>query len=310
MDFSNLPNEMLERMLAVARLYYLEKMSQQAISEKLNISRSWVSKLLTRAEELGMVRIEIVSPFEETRTVEQLLKEKYKADIHVTTHSSDMDVFTAAIGFLTAQLRPYDVVAVGAGTSVSRVISMSGSYLFPDVTVVPMAGNYGTNAAVYPNYNAVRLAENLHSKVRVIDAPAVCRTQEEYDVLINNPETRQTLQMAEHPDIMLVGMNTREWSSKSRYAIIPPQETELLVDRKTIGDVTLNYFDEKGQTVTTPSMSRWMRADLLQASRHARTSIGVAIGAQKANIIHLALSRRLINTLFTNQETAQALLKV
>lgn len=310
MKLTHQDDQMLDRMLAVAKMYYLEKQSQQAIAHKLNISRSWVSKLLTRAEELGMVKIQIVSPFEESQTLERRLKERYGADIHITTHNSDVDVFTDAMGFLTAQLRPYDVVAVGPGTSVSRTISMSGSCFFPDVTVVPLAGNYGNNAAVYSNYNAVRLAENLHSKVQLIDAPALCRTQEEYEILVNNPTTQEALQLANRPDIMLVGMNTREWTSKSRYALFSPQEVQMLADRKAIGDVTLHYFDQQGNTVEIGSMQRWIRADLTQASRSARTSIGVSIGTQKAQIIHLALSQKIINTLFTNEETAQALLAV
>ena len=43
---------MLDKMVLVANLYYRSKLSQQDIAQKLNISRPWVSKLLSRAEEL------------------------------------------------------------------------------------------------------------------------------------------------------------------------------------------------------------------------------------------------------------------
>ena len=52
---------MLDRITLIATLYYKDKLSQQEIAKKLNISRPWVSKLLTRAEELGIVKIEIES---------------------------------------------------------------------------------------------------------------------------------------------------------------------------------------------------------------------------------------------------------
>ena len=55
-------DSMLDKMTLIATLYYKDKLSQQEIAKKLHISRPWVSKLLSRAEELGIVKIEIESP--------------------------------------------------------------------------------------------------------------------------------------------------------------------------------------------------------------------------------------------------------
>jgi DNA-binding transcriptional regulator LsrR (DeoR family) len=51
--------ELTEKVRLVADLYYTYNMHQHEIAEKLDISRPWVSRLLKRAEELGIVRIEI-----------------------------------------------------------------------------------------------------------------------------------------------------------------------------------------------------------------------------------------------------------
>ena len=64
---------MLDRITLIATLYYKDKLSQQEIAKKLNISRPWVSKLLTRAEELGIVKIEIESPILGNTQLEQQL---------------------------------------------------------------------------------------------------------------------------------------------------------------------------------------------------------------------------------------------
>ena len=53
------------------------ELSQQEIAKKLNISRPWVSKLLARAEELGIVKIEVLSPFANNVAMENALMEKY-----------------------------------------------------------------------------------------------------------------------------------------------------------------------------------------------------------------------------------------
>lgn len=43
----------------IARMYYEEDMTQAAIARKLNMSRSLVSKLLTKARDKGIVKITI-----------------------------------------------------------------------------------------------------------------------------------------------------------------------------------------------------------------------------------------------------------
>ena len=54
-------DNMLDKIVLVATLYYKNKLSQQEIAKKLSISRPWVSKLLSRAEDLGIVKIETAS---------------------------------------------------------------------------------------------------------------------------------------------------------------------------------------------------------------------------------------------------------
>lgn len=51
-----------ERIILVATLYYKEKLSQQEIAQRLGVSRPWISKLLKKAEDMGLVKIEIQSP--------------------------------------------------------------------------------------------------------------------------------------------------------------------------------------------------------------------------------------------------------
>ena len=51
--------EKLNTLVQIAKLYYLHNMGQQAIADKLKISRSYVSKLLIEARELGVVEVKI-----------------------------------------------------------------------------------------------------------------------------------------------------------------------------------------------------------------------------------------------------------
>jgi DNA-binding transcriptional regulator LsrR (DeoR family) len=46
----------------VAKLYYIEDLKQESIARRLKISRYKVSRVLKRAKDKGMVRIEVMGP--------------------------------------------------------------------------------------------------------------------------------------------------------------------------------------------------------------------------------------------------------
>ena len=54
--------ESLAAVHAAASLYYEEELSQQEVAERLDVSRSTVSRLLQLARGQGIVRIEVLPP--------------------------------------------------------------------------------------------------------------------------------------------------------------------------------------------------------------------------------------------------------
>ena len=67
-----------KRLLAkIARLYYLEGLTQQTIANKLNISRTKVSRYLTKAKKDKIVEIQINYPPEDYSNMEYQIEKKY-----------------------------------------------------------------------------------------------------------------------------------------------------------------------------------------------------------------------------------------
>ncbi|MCK5567665.1 MAG: sugar-binding transcriptional regulator, partial [Actinomycetia bacterium] len=68
-----------KRFLAkIARLYYLEGLTQQSIANKLNISRTKVSRYLTKARGGQIVEIKINYPAVDFSSLEYQIEKKYK----------------------------------------------------------------------------------------------------------------------------------------------------------------------------------------------------------------------------------------
>lgn len=304
---------MFNKMVLISNLYYKNKMSQQEIAKKLNISRPWVSKLLARAEELGIVKIDVLSPFTNNITIENALIKKYHmkyAGVIKNEDPSQNNVALAAAHYFISELRQKDVVGVGWGNYVSSMISKVPSIYFPQVQLIPLSGSFGNTLNVLPNYNTIQLSEKLHGIAKVFHIPMVCSSIEEYQTLISNERTQQFLNMAEHADILLLGIGIFETSIVPQYGILEPQEIEQLKQKHALGDVGLKYFDKHGNVVETEKTNMLIKADIVKASKNARTVIGIADGLNKVNMIHVALSLNLIDAFFTDEQTACALLDI
>jgi len=52
----------LDLLYKVAKLYYTEDLKQESIGRRLNISKYKVSRVLKRAKDKGLIRIEVIRP--------------------------------------------------------------------------------------------------------------------------------------------------------------------------------------------------------------------------------------------------------
>lgn len=302
---------MLDKMVLVANLYYRSKLSQQNIAQKLNISRPWVSKLLSRAEELGIVKIEINSPTFGNTQLEEKLKAKYGTPyvgvINTYDHSKDY-VVTAATNYFVSQIKPDDVIGIGWGDAVSRFIHQLLPLYLPNTQVVPMAGSFGTSAETLPNYVAMQLAGKLGGTSIPLHVPAFCSTTEEYDALIGNEQTQNILSIANHADIAITGIGSFTSSFLFRHKILSEEEEETLIKAGAIGDIVLHFINRYGKQVDCDICKRIIHADLFEVRKHARTVIGIAEGTNKIEVIKAALYNQLVDAFFTDEATAAALL--
>lgn len=302
---------MLDRITLIATLYYKDKLSQQEIAKKLNISRPWVSKLLTRAEELGIVKIEIESPILGNTQLEQQLCDKYDLDHASVIDNSDSSrdyLSMAAVNYFISQVKSNDVIGVAWGNAVSRFIHHIHPMKFSDIQIVPLAGSFGASFDTLPNYNVIQLADLTGGKSHLLHFPAFCSSDEEYETLISNPKVKQTLDLAENSDIIVTGIGTFETSFLTRHEILSSKEVSDLKDAGAIGDISLQFLTSDSKTVDTDLTKRIIKADIFKTCKHARVSIGIAEGVYKKDIIHSVLSLHLINSFFTTKETALALL--
>ena len=74
----NLDQEKIDKAIKVARLYYYQNMTSEAIAQEMGVSRSTVSRLLTFAKKEGLVHIRITTPTREPFELEKKIVDYFK----------------------------------------------------------------------------------------------------------------------------------------------------------------------------------------------------------------------------------------
>lgn len=307
----------LRLMTKVARLYHVDNLRQTEIADQLDISQATVSRLLKRALDEGVVRINLSAPGGIHADLESQLETIYglKEAMVVESLPNDKqimrDLGSAAAYYLNTTLKPNEVIGISSwsATLLATVEAMMPIARPIGAQVIQILGGVGNPTA---ESNAVYIVNRLAALVQgqpiLLPVPAVVSTPETRQLYLQDPSVCETIGRFASVTLALVGIGSVEPSDllASSGNVFAAQEHEALAAQGAVGDVCLRYFDADGQPVQTPLNERVIGMELDQLRRVRRT-VGIAGGERKLAAIRGALRGRLINVLITDLATAQAL---
>ncbi|MBZ9795213.1 sugar-binding transcriptional regulator [Mesorhizobium sp. ES1-4] len=293
----------------VAKLHYVEEMSQVDIARQLGVSTATISRLLQRARAEGIVRIEVIdlaTPEDITRQLVDGLKLRDAAVVE-TPAAGALTALSAPLGALLrqAQLVAGSVVAIGWGRAVREVIR-AGLPRMPGVLTVAATGGMQQHAAHFQVNEFVRLAaEEFGGAPRFIHAPYL-PSSELREVFLRDTAIRDAVALWERTDVAIVGIGLPHAINAPEASAATPSEQALV---HAAGDVLRHYFDAEGALIGWEGESRMIAMSPAQL-RAVPLVIGVAASPEKATAIIGAARSGLINALVTDTKTAQAILAV
>jgi DNA-binding transcriptional regulator LsrR (DeoR family) len=128
--------------------------------------------------------------------------------------------------------------------------------------------------------------------------------------LSQDPYVRETLELFDKITVALVGIGSVEPSAlvASSGNTLSGEELGIIQGKGAIGDICLRFYDAIGRQVKDPFGNRVIGIDL-ERLRRIRTAVGIAGGKRKFAAILGGLRGKWINTLVTDQYTADRLAK-
>lgn len=309
--------DQVDLLVDVARAYYEQNHNQDKIAKSLGISRSQVSRYLSRAREMNIVQVRIVAPGERASSLERALKRQFpslKDAIVASAFNSQPDPLRKTIGracaeYLERKVRPGLRLCIGSGRTLHEVIHWIHPRRVLDMSIVQAMGSVGHEAMNIDFGELARAAGYAFgARVYYLNAPAILGSGSAEALAAANPSIRESLQLARSADVYVVGVGSIESDLIfTRGGLIRSGELDQLTRAGAVGDVCGRFFDRRGREVVSPFDDRvvGIRLDDL---RGGGFTIGVAGGADKVAPLLGALRGGLFKALVTDEHTARSLL--
>ena len=302
----------------VAEMYYIEGLGQSDIAQKVGVTRSMVSRMLTEARLQGIVEIRIVRPVRSDHELEEAIKRKFEIEFVNVVSIEDPKpeklvkfLGRAAAEVLRKQLRPQMSIGVAWGTAVSATVDAFQVMREPTIKIVQLVGAQGARLVDYDGHTIVKqLAEKLGGEGYYINAPYICQTPEIAQSLRETIGIKETIGMGKKVDIALLGIGTTEIEFSSFYlsGLLSEKEIKVIRESGVVGDIASNYFILDGTPYKDEFLDRIITIKI-EDLQQIPIRIGIAGGSAKVNAIKGALNSNLINYLVTDNLTAKLIVK-
>ncbi len=309
----------LRLMAKVARLYYERGLRQTEIAAQLDISQATISRLLKRAEEEHIVRINISVPLGAYPEIEDQLQEAYglKEAIVVDCVSDGeqilRDIGAAAAYYIETTLKQSEVIGISSwsATLLATVDAMHPLPRRMETQVIQVLGGIGNPSAEQHAVQLVRrLAVLVHGEAVFLPAPGLTGSAETRALYLKDRFVQEAVNQFEQVTLALVGIGSVQPSGllASSGNVFTPDELSTLRELGAVGDICLRFFDASGAPVQTSLNDRVIGMELHQLHQVKR-SVGIAGGERKVEAIRGALRGGHINVLITDVVTARTLVK-
>jgi DNA-binding transcriptional regulator LsrR (DeoR family) len=305
-------------MAKVARMYYVQGIQQQRITERLHIPQSTVSRLLKRARATNIVRFSVTTPpgiyaeLEDQLMSSFLLKDAVIVETSFEEDTLVRDLGTAAAFYLETTVKAGTRIGISSWSrSLFAMVDVlhPGDYCRGGKVVQILGGVSNVGVRQEAMYLAHRLATVIGATAVLLQAPAVVASAEARHILSREPLMREAVKQFEHLDLALVGIGPIEPSRllASSGNVFSSEERAELRRLGAVGDICFRYFNSRGEPIKSSLMQRVIGIELASLRRTGRV-VGVAGGRKKTQAILAALKGRWIDVLITDQRTAESLL--
>ncbi len=312
MNSSSIGYEKRDLYIKIAKMYFVEELSQQEISDRVQLSRSNISKILKTCRKLNIVEIKVNDTSSLGLRFQHEIEEQFnvKQVIVIPTdknkEETKIQVGKAAAGVLSTLIHDNVKIGISRGSTLFHVIDQFSSSHIAGGEVVQMVGGTGFFNMRTDGHELTRiLAHKINAESSVLQAPLLVRNKNLQQLLIAEPGIAEILRRAEHTDIAVMGLGTNHVESSAffRFGYMTEEESIHMLSLGAVGDICGRQIDIEGNEFKTELNDRVIGIEL-EKVKNIPVKVCVAEGAHKAEVIVGALRGGFIDHLIIDEDAA------
>jgi deoxyribonucleoside regulator len=309
--------EKISDLVNVCYSYYIYGETQTEIAHRMGVSRAKVCKMISNAQDLGIVHIQINDPLDQINKLQDQLKSRFslKEARIVPIPPFGADSILSRLGKAAAELiatfiHSGDIIGISGGNTLYEMVE----YFLPppnskNIVVVPLLGGYGEfEGTTHGSEIASKFSKKLDAQLVTMPTPGIVN-HEEKEVFRSNIMIKRSMSWIPKCNIAIFGIGTADTTGTFyKGGVLTKASLAELQKENAVGCICLNFYDSSGKQCTSFN-SKIIGVTLDDISR-IQLSIGVAGGSpEKVRAIQGALNGGYLDILITDQITAQELLK-
>lgn len=314
MDYESLNKR--ELLVLVAKMYYIEGMSQEEIAKEIHVSRSNVSRMIKICIEEKIVEFRINELSTIGIELQKKLKEVFKLEeVIVVPNLSNSEKVKSNVGeaaalYLESVLQDGMMVGLAWGTTLYYVVQKFKPTKSICADVIQMIGGTASKSIETDGQELTKtLAKVLNGESYIVQAPMIVQNKVLKDLLLEEPHIKQHFYNFKRIDIAVVGLgsNIPELNAVYKSGYITREDAEEMVRLGAVGDICGRQIDINGNIFTTRLSDRVVGIELEQL-KNVPIRIGVVEGSEKTNAILGCLRGKFINVLIIDESAASSVL--
>ena len=295
----------------VARRFYLQDLSKVEIAAQLGLSRFKVARLLERAREEGIVRIQVAEPEVDAR-LSAVLSAALKVPRVLVLDSVDVALRTEQVGALAASY-VHDVLKPGdyLGLAWSRSTQSFAEELKPvkSCTVVQMCGVLAHTVGEEQSVELVRrAASNLGARALAFYAPLIVPDATTAKTLRRQPGIADALRCCDRLSVAVIAIGEWREDCSTVHDYLAPREQAQFAKRGAVAESAGILFDARGRLLPDGLQDRTIAISAAQL-RRAGEVIALATDAERSAAIRAITASGLVTTLVTHRQAAEQVLR-
>ena len=299
---------------AIAHRFYVAGASKLEIADEFGVSRFKVARILSSAQESGLVRVEFDLPYPVDVELSERLRTGYGIQRALVLNRAQSNGKRAElrrrIGALAADVLaevavPGDVIGLSWARSVNAMAE--AIHTLPRCPIVQLCGvQAGMDMRDRSVETVGRVAAVGGGDSYPIYGPLVLPDRRTTEILRNQPGIAETFEQFGQLTKAVVSIGAWQENESTVYDALGPSEREAIRERGATAEIAARLFDANGNPLST-GLAHHVLAIPHEQLRAVPDVIAIGYTTPKAHAIDAVLRSGIVNTLITDAEVADVL---